>query len=268
MTTECPALRLRGVTFRYQEQGTRNILDHVDLDVKAGGLTVLMGGSGCGKSTLAAVAAGLYPENGGYLEGGDIEIFGHPLREMNPQQRADMMGLYYARRPGAQTVELDAISAMPYAVRAAMSQNLYTGLQLSTRLLAYAGLGILFALSTDSDFFISSLLHQCHLPPKFAYGILAAFHLIPGMIREYRKVRTAYAVRGVRTHAWSVRPMFTMLVNSVRWSESVAMAMESKGFCGDAPRTYYRVTRIHAWDWLLAAACIGGLIAGMMMLQY
>ena len=179
-----------------------------------------------------------------------------------------MMGLYYARSPGAQEVELAAISAMPYAVRAAMSRNLYTGLQLSTRLLAYAGLGVLFALSTDSDFFISSLLHQCHLPPKFAYGILAAFHLIPGMIREYKKVRTAYAVRGVRTHAWSVRPMFTMLVNSVRWSESVAMAMESKGFCGDAPRTYYQITRLHARDWLLAAACIGGVIAGMMMLQY
>lgn len=95
LTTECPALRLRGVTFRYQEQGTRNILDHVDLDVKAGGLTVLMGGSGCGKSTLAAVAAGLYPENGGYLEGGDIELFGHPLREMNPQQRAKWLTILF-----------------------------------------------------------------------------------------------------------------------------------------------------------------------------
>lgn len=95
MTTECPALRLRGVTFRYQEQGTRNILDHVDLDVKAGGLTVLMGGSGCGKSTLAAVAAGLYPENGGYLEGGNIEIFGHPLRGMNLQQRAEWLTILF-----------------------------------------------------------------------------------------------------------------------------------------------------------------------------
>ena len=66
-----------------------------------------------------------------------------------------------------------------------MSRNLYTALQLATRLLAYAGLGMLFALSTSGEFFIASLLHQCHLPPRFAYGILAAFHLMPGMVREF-----------------------------------------------------------------------------------
>ena len=98
------------------------------------------------------------------------------------------------RRGGStQTMDLSSLSAMPYSVRAALSQNLYTALQLATRLLAYAGLGILFALSTEGDFFIASLLHQCHLPPKFAYGILAAFHLMPGMAREYAQVRTAFA---------------------------------------------------------------------------
>ena len=107
-------------------------------------------------------------------------------------------GLYYARGGSTQTMDLSSLSAMPYSVRAAMSQNLYTALQLATRLLAYAGLGILFALSTEGDFFIASLLHQCHLPPKFAYGILAAFHLMPGMAREYAQVRTALAARGLR----------------------------------------------------------------------
>ena len=75
-----------------------------------------------------------------------------------------VMGLYYARGGSTQTMDLSSLSAMPYSVRAAMSQNLYTALQLATRLLAYAGLGILFALSTEGDFFIASLLHQCHLP--------------------------------------------------------------------------------------------------------
>lgn len=67
------------------------------------------------------------------------------------------MGLYYARGGSTQTVDLSSLSAMPYSVRAAMSQNLYTALQLATRLLAYAGLGILFALSTEGDF----LLRAC-----------------------------------------------------------------------------------------------------------
>ena len=179
-----------------------------------------------------------------------------------------VMGLYYARGGSVTQVELESLSAVPYAVRAAMSHNLYTALQLATRLLAYAGLGMLFALSTDGEFFIASLLHQCHLSPKFAYGILAAFHLMPGMVREFSQVRLAFAVRGLRVHMLSLKPIFTMLVNSVRWSECVAMAMESKGFCGDAPRSYYFVPRVHWYDWAGAAAAVGGIVLGMLLLRY
>ena len=59
-----------------------------------------------------------------------------------------------------------------------------------------------------------------------------------------------------------------MLVNSVRWSESVAMAMESKGFCGDAPRSYYTVPRVRAYDLAASAAAVGGLVLGMLFLRY
>ena len=179
-----------------------------------------------------------------------------------------MMGLYYARGGSVTQAELDTLSAVPYAVRAAMSHNLYTALQLATRLLAYAGLGMLFALSTDAEFFIASLLHQCRLSPKFAYGILAAFHLMPGMVREFRQVRLAFAVRGLRVHALSLQPIFTMLVNSVRWSECVAMAMESKGFCGEAPRTYYFIPKVHWYDLAAAVAAVAALVCGMLFLHY
>ena len=82
------ALELEDVVFRYQEKGRRNILDHTSLTIPAGTLTVLMGGSGCGKSTLAAVAAGLYPENGGFLESGIIRLYGQDLKMLDPQKRA------------------------------------------------------------------------------------------------------------------------------------------------------------------------------------
>lgn len=82
------ALQLEDVVFRYMEKGKRNILDHTDLSISAGTLTVLMGGSGCGKSTLAAVAAGLYPENGGFLESGTIRLYGQDLKTLDPQKRA------------------------------------------------------------------------------------------------------------------------------------------------------------------------------------
>ena len=89
------ALKLDDVVFRYQEKGKRNILDHVSLEIADGGITLLMGGSGCGKSTLAAVAAGLYPENGGFLASGRILLYGHPLSELNQQQRAAFLTIAF-----------------------------------------------------------------------------------------------------------------------------------------------------------------------------
>lgn len=89
------ALSMRDVVFRYLEQGKRNILDHLDLDIAAGSVTVLMGAGGCGKSTLAAVAVGLYPENGGFLAGGQIRWFGTDLADLDPQQRARQVGMLF-----------------------------------------------------------------------------------------------------------------------------------------------------------------------------
>lgn len=170
-------------------------------------------------------------------------------------------GLFYGR---AASVELHAVSALPFSVRAAMSANLQGALQLSTRLLAYAGLGLLFALTTEGELFLSSLIHQCKLPPKFAYGILAAINLMPNLAREFQSVRLAFRVRGAAVHWYSLQPIFTMLVNAIRWSEAVAMAMESKGFCGSAARTYYAVPKLHWYDWVYGCSWILGIAAALL----
>ena len=167
-----------------------------------------------------------------------------------------------------QTADLQRIAAMPYAVRAAMSAGMYPALQLSTRLLAYAGFGMLFALSTDGETFIFGLMHRCRLRPKFAYGILAAVRLMPNMVREFRSVRLAFCTRGVPIRWYSLPPVFTMLVNSIRWSQCVAMAMESKGFDGDAPRTCCELPRLRWCDLAFFILWVAGIVLGMCLLQY
>lgn len=169
---------------------------------------------------------------------------------------------------GTQAGDLERIAAMPYAVRAAMSAGLYPALQLSTRLLAYAGFGMLFVLSTDGEDFIFSLMHQFHLSPKFAYGILAAVHLMPNMVREFKAVRLAFRVRGMQVRWYSLPPVFTMLVNAIRWSQCVAMAMESKGFDGDAPRTHTNVPKVRWYDLVFCVVWIIGIVLGMCLLRY
>ncbi len=131
---------------------------------------------------------------------------------------------------------------------AAMSiGSFYNGLQLATRIFAFAGLGILFSLTTSAQEFIVSLQCQVKLPPKFAYGILAAVHLLPNIQKEYWNARQAIRVRGVSSPL-SLKPVFIMFVNAVRWSECLAMAMQSKGFSEEGERTYYHQITVDKWD--------------------
>ena len=177
------------------------------------------------------------------------------------------MGLYFSRG-GSVIEELGSSqgkTAVSYAVQTAAANNLGNALSLGSRILAYAGLGSFFVLSTDPEEFIRSLIHQMHLPVKFAYGILAAFHLVPEIRREYDKIKLAFCTRGVKVGGLSPKVIFVMLVNCIRQSDNVAMAMESKGFSGDEDRTYYSVPSVGPWDILFFALCTGGVILFIML---
>ena len=110
--------------------------------------------------------------------------------------------------------------------------GLHAGVFLATRLFAFVGLSLVFSLTTDPYTFMKSLQKDAKLPRKFAYGILCAFNLMPYIRNEYNNARLALAVRGAKYGAFSVKPLFSMLVNSIRWSEMMSMAMQSKGFNG------------------------------------
>jgi len=110
------------------------------------------------------------------------------------------------------------------------TESTQTGLNMAIRLLSFAGLGILLAITTDPYELIKSLQKHARLPRKFAYGMLTAIHLLPQMRAEYRNARLAFAVRGVSVGPLSLKPIFAMLVNAFRWSETLAVAMISKGF--------------------------------------
>ena len=137
-----------------------------------------------------------------------------------------------------------------------MKNPAYLGLRLSSRVMAYAGLGLLFAFTTKSEDFMLSLMHQAHVKPKLAYGILAAFHLIPQISRELEDARLAYAVRGIRVRRIAMKPFFAAMVNCMRWSETLAMAMESKGFDGDGQRTSVRIMKVRRADVILCISFI------------
>ncbi|MCD8357493.1 MAG: energy-coupling factor transporter transmembrane protein EcfT [Clostridia bacterium] len=136
-------------------------------------------------------------------------------------------------------------------------------LLMGSRILAYVSLGLMFILSSDQEEFVISLMQQGHVKPKFAYGVLAALNLLPTLQQEWKEVCLAYQVRGKKTGLLPIGPLFNTLVNSIRWSENVAMAMESKGFDGDGVRTFFVVTKVTAGDICFSIICFALTLAGM-----
>ena len=137
------------------------------------------------------------------------------------------------------------------------SSALWNGLTQASRVLAYAGAGYLFALTTDRLLMVRSFQRQFHLPQVFAYGLLAAWGVFPQMALEYRRTRAAFRARGIRVFPVSPALLKPLLVKSVRWSEALSMAMESKGFSGQSRRTDFDPVRVRPRDWLFLLLTAG-----------
>ena len=86
-------VQVRGVTVGY---GGTPVLDQVDLDVRAGTTTAVLGGSGSGKTTLLRVIAGFLSPTAGEIVIGDRTVAG-PHASVPAEQR----GVGYVRQEGA-----------------------------------------------------------------------------------------------------------------------------------------------------------------------
>ena len=91
------AARLRRINKSFGEGANRlHVLKDVDLDVRAGDITMLIGPSGCGKTTLISIIAGTLQVDPGP---GELEVLGQNLRGMSRGRvtkfRADNIGFIF-----------------------------------------------------------------------------------------------------------------------------------------------------------------------------
>ena len=76
-----PVVEVCGLSVAYGEQAPP-VLDGVDLTVRRGDMTCIVGGSGCGKSTLLKTVIGLVSPRAG-----DLGLLGEPLHELAEPER-------------------------------------------------------------------------------------------------------------------------------------------------------------------------------------
>jgi energy-coupling factor transport system permease protein len=132
-------------------------------------------------------------------------------------------------------------------------ESMVHGLTIALRMLAFVTYGLLFTSTTDLTLFIMSLIHQCKLSPKWAYGLLAGFRFIPLFQSELNQMKTAHKVRGYKQkNSWKafMRYSLPLFTHGIRKSERIAIAMEARGFTGTRERTYYQTPKILAKDWV------------------
>ncbi|KGX87191.1 HMP/thiamine permease YkoC [Pontibacillus litoralis JSM 072002] len=135
-------------------------------------------------------------------------------------------------------------------------EDVVVAFSLALRMLAFASLSLLFIFTTNMVDFILSLMQQCKLPPKIAYGVLAGYRFLPLMKEELGQIRAAHQVRGVN-RATNIKEsiqqykrfVIPLLAGAIRKAERTAVAMESKGFTGDKHRTFYRPFTLSWKDW-------------------
>lgn len=132
-------------------------------------------------------------------------------------------------------------------------EDVMNGIALGLRSVVFGTWSILFVFTTNPTYLLLGMIQQGKLPPKFGYGMMAAYRLLPSFKSELEQLRLAYRLRGVKEKkslkgaiAQMRRYSIPMLASSIRKAHRTAIAMESKGFTGEKERTYY--TQI-TWSW-------------------
>lgn len=135
------------------------------------------------------------------------------------------------------------IGSLPIAL-----ENLQTGFSLGLRSLVFASWSLLFVLTTDPTRFMLSLVQHCKLPPRFGYGMMAAYRFLPLFRSELNQIRAAHRIRGmgkpqgIKGRVVEMKQYtIPLMAGAIRKAERVAIAMESKGFDGSRERSYYHV---------------------------
>lgn len=153
-----------------------------------------------------------------------------------------------------------AAAGVAVANLVASNAGAVTTAAISVRLMAIALPGLLVFGSTDAVDLTDSLVQQLRVPPRFAYGALAALRLLPLLSAEWDTIHRARRARGIDAGRSPVRKarlfassLYALLVGAIRRGARLAMAMDSRGFDSHRPRTIARHQQVRMADWALLA---------------
>jgi energy-coupling factor transporter transmembrane protein EcfT len=142
-------------------------------------------------------------------------------------------------------------------------EGLVVGAALALRGCVIGVATVAFLASTPPRDLMVSLVRHGRLSPRYAYALLAGHRMLAGLPRQWATIRAAQLVRaplrrdGRPRDGWRgwAGSAFALLVGSIRASERVALALESRGLAA-GPRTVWRPVPLRPGDAALAAGVL------------
>ncbi|MDO5721388.1 MAG: energy-coupling factor transporter transmembrane component T [Actinomycetaceae bacterium] len=141
------------------------------------------------------------------------------------------------------------------------AEQLFYQLNVTLKYFAVIPIALLFIVTTSPSEFASSL-HRVGVPYKVAYSVSLALRYIPDVQREFRDISHAQQARGIDTSRevpFSQRLRSTaailipLLLSSLARIETVATAMELRGFGTGKSRSWYVYRPLQTRDWVALA---------------
>ncbi|MGV8877176.1 MAG: energy-coupling factor transporter transmembrane component T family protein [Rhodoglobus sp.] len=121
------------------------------------------------------------------------------------------------------------------------------------RVLAIGLPAVVLFITIDPTDFADGLAQKLRLPDRFVVGALAAVRMVGLFLDDWHHLERARRARGVADSGRIRRIVgqgFALLVLSIRRGSKLSVAMEARGFGGDAPRTWARQSRWGGPEWL------------------
>ncbi|NYB52114.1 MAG: energy-coupling factor transporter transmembrane protein EcfT [Methanobacteriaceae archaeon] len=120
--------------------------------------------------------------------------------------------------------------------------------------------GLLFALTTSPNN-LAQALEKMRFPPALSFTLTITLRYIPTLAREAAAIMNALKLRGINLTAWDIirRPSYfyrgiiiPLLIRTLKLSDEIAIAAESRGFKGGEGRSSLKTLKIGANDLLFA----------------
>jgi len=160
--------------------------------------------------------------------------------------------------PGESLASLET----PWFTINATIEGLISGIAMSLRLLAVVGAFLIMILTTHPNE-LSEGLGRMGMPGWASFSLATAFRFVPTIAGDFARVQEAQLSRGLRAEKGlksrvgsTVPVLIPAFVLSIRRSQLLAEALESRGYLPRSRRTSLHPLHMRPTDWAFAITCI------------